>query len=140
MGCGSGEHRYELIEKPQSAKTKRQFKESNIMELYIGGCHQGKYNYVLTKEGTDESRIWKDFHRWFRERLEEGGAPEEEANAYFAEHPDCVVISDEVGNGIVPMDAFEREYRERLGRMLVEIASKSERVERVICGIGQRIK
>ena len=62
------------------------------------------------------------------------------AMVYLKEHPDCVIISDEVGNGIVPVDPFEREYRERLGRMLIEIASRAERVERVICGIGQRIK
>ena len=110
------------------------------MELYIGGYKQGKYNYVLTKKNIKKEFIWNDFHRWFRKRLQEGGNPEREAEAYLAEHPDCVVISDEVGNGIVPIDAFEREYRERLGRMLVEIAAKAERVERVICGIGQRIK
>ena len=41
---------------------------------------------------------------------------------------------------IVPLDSFEREYRERLGRLLCEIAAKAERVERIVCGIGQRIK
>ena len=112
----------------------------NVMELYIGGYSQGKYNYVLTIRKIAKERIWNDFHLWFRKRLQEGGNPEKEAMAYFAEHPDCVVISDEVGNGIVPIDAFEREYRERLGRMLVEIAAKAEHVERVICGIGQKIK
>lgn len=110
------------------------------MQLYIGGYRQGKYNYVLINRNIAEERIWNEFHQWFRERLREGGNPEKEAETYFEQHPDCVVISDEVGNGIVPMDAFEREYRERLGRMLVEIAAKAERVERVICGIGQRIK
>lgn len=55
-------------------------------------------------------------------------------------HPDTVIICDEVGSGIVPLDSFEREYRERLGRLLCEIAAKAERVERIVCGIGQRIK
>ena len=50
------------------------------------------------------------------------------------------IICDEVGNGIVPMDAFEREYRERLGRFLIEVAKRADRVERIMCGIGQRIK
>ena len=59
---------------------------------------------------------------------------------YLEKHPDTVIICDEVGNGIVPLDSFEREYRERLGRLLCEIAAKAERVERVVCGIGQRIK
>lgn len=38
------------------------------------------------------------------------------------------------------MDAFEREYRERLGRFLIEVAKRADRVERIMCGIGQRIK
>ena len=59
---------------------------------------------------------------------------------YLEKHPDTVIICDEVGNGIVPLDSFEREYRERLGRLLCEIAAKAERVERIVCGIGQRIK
>lgn len=110
------------------------------MELYIGGYHQGKYHYVMKSREIPEERIWNEFHLWFRQALEEGREPEEETREYLREHPDCVVISDEVGNGIVPMEAFEREYRERLGRMLVEIAAEAKRVERVICGIGQRIK
>ena len=52
----------------------------------------------------------------------------------------CVIISDEIGNGIVPVDAFERDYRERTGRMLITLASQADEVVRVICGIGQKIK
>ena len=101
---------------------------------------QGKYNYALTNREIPKDRIWNEFHLWFRKKLEDGGTPEEEMRSYMQLHPDCVIISDEIGNGIVPLDPFEREYRDRLGRMLVEIASKADRVERVICGIGQRIK
>jgi adenosyl cobinamide kinase/adenosyl cobinamide phosphate guanylyltransferase len=110
------------------------------VKLYIGGYKQGKYNYVLTKESCREAQIWNEFHLWFRQELLEGKDAEADAWAYLDAHPDCVVISDEVGNGIVPLEPFEREYRERLGRMLVQIAEKADRVERVICGIGQRIK
>ena len=59
---------------------------------------------------------------------------------FVEKYPDCVIISDEIGNGIVSIEAFEREYRERTGRVLVELAKKAEEVERVICGIGQKIK
>ena len=51
-----------------------------------------------------------------------------------------IVISDEVGNGIVPVDGFEREWREWVGRLLIRLAKQADRVERVICGLGQRIK
>lgn len=138
------------------------------MELYIGGTAQGKKAYVTQVRGIDETRIWDNFEVWFREKLQENCvesvneqmsqkhsetvdmqptqnhpeplSPEEECLAYLKAHPDTVLICDEVGNGIVPLDPFEREYRERLGRLLCEIAADAERVERIVCGIGQRIK
>ena len=129
------------------------------MELYIGGTAQGKKVYVTQVRGIAaasspavptwvrgiaEARIWDNFEEWFREKLQESApkspSPEAESMAYLEKHPDTVIICDEVGNGIVPLDSFEREYRERLGRLLCEIAAKAERVERIVCGIGQRIK
>ena len=65
---------------------------------------------------------------------------EQEILEFIDNAPDCIVISDEIGNGIVPLDSFEREYRERTGRILVKLAEQADEVVRVICGIGQRIK
>ena len=50
------------------------------------------------------------------------------------------MICNEVGCGVVPMLKEEREYREQVGRMQVILAKSSESVERVICGIAQKIK
>lgn len=127
------------------------------MKLIIGGYAQGKLAYVLEKyhigaEQVFEGRLPKDteeqertvvinhFHNWVRQRLAEGGGPEEEILEWLEGCPDCMIISDEIGNGIVPVEAFEREYRERTGRILVELAKRAEEVERVICGIGQKLK
>ncbi len=129
------------------------------MELYIGGYAQGKLDYVLqshqgwplevakdpaaVKAGPEnEGKIFVfcDFHLWVRRLLEKGGEPEKELELFLEKNPDCIIISDEVGNGIVPLRQMDREYRERLGRILVSLAQRAERVERVICGIGQRIK
>ena len=49
-------------------------------------------------------------------------------------------MTDEIGYGIVPMDLFQREYREKTGRICTELAERSEEVYRIICGIGMRIK
>lgn len=84
--------------------------------------------------------IFNHFHQWIKNCIQQGGCPEKEIMGLLERYPDCIIISDEIGNGIVPMDAFEREYRERTGRILVELAKQAEEVERVICGIGQRIK
>ena len=132
------------------------------MKLIIGGYSQGKLNYVLQKEAADNYVIFdgmlpedqklheaarqekkviiNHFHNWVKERISQGKSPEEEVYAFVKKCPDCTVISDEIGNGIVPIDAFEREYRERTGRILVELASQADEVVRVICGIGQKIK
>ena len=63
-----------------------------------------------------------------------------EVMLYIDKNPDCILICDEIGNGIVPIDRFEREYREQVGRILIEVAKRADRVERITCGIGQRIK
>ena len=59
---------------------------------------------------------------------------------FAEENPDTIVIADEIGNGIVPIDVFEREYREQTGRAEILLAKKADEVVRVICGIGQKIK
>lgn len=125
------------------------------MKLVVGGYAQGKLTFVLEKYG--EYEIWdgviperpesgkktviiNHFHRWVKSRMEKGGHPEEEILTFSERCPNCIIISDEIGNGIVPVEAFEREYRERTGRILMELASQAEEVVRVICGIGQKIK
>lgn len=123
------------------------------MKLVIGGYAQGKLEYVMKKYGAAPDMVWdgelpgnakmvviNHFHNWVKRSLSEGRHPEEEICAFLERHQDCIIISDEIGNGIIPADAFEREYRERTGRILVELAGKAEEVERVICGIGQKIK
>lgn len=127
------------------------------MKLVIGGYAQGKLNYVLRKYDVEASMVYdgeipekteeekgtvviNHFHNWLRTKIAYGGCPEKEILEFIEKYPNCVIISDEIGNGIVPIEAFEREYRERAGRILVELAKRAEEVERVICGIGQKIK
>ncbi len=49
-------------------------------------------------------------------------------------------MCDEIGCGLVPVDAFEREYREAVGRIMTGLTKKAVRADRVICGIGYVIK
>lgn len=132
------------------------------MQLYIGGFAQGKLSYVEGKlegkqiELIDGAKLmpgvaWQmperegqpvfyHFHLWIRSLLEHGLDAETETRKLVEQCPDIWIISDEVGNGIVPMEPFEREYRERLGRILIQIAADAGHVERVICGMGQVLK
>ena len=55
-------------------------------------------------------------------------------------YADGIIISDVIGEGIVPVDRFEEEWREKTGRTLIYLAGRSDEVIRTVCGIGQRIK
>lgn len=131
--------------------------EATDMELYIGGYAQGKLAYVqkkysLTAEQTidgakeefngQKSGVWifNHFHLWVRRHLKAGEDVGMLMERLLAEQPDCIILSDEIGNGIVPIDPAEREYREQTGRLLCELAEKAAHVERIVCGIGEKIK
>ena len=133
------------------------------VKLIIGGFAQGKLHYVLQKYGfencvvldadildelydkkenskSEKIIVINHLHQWVRQCLIDRKNPEQLVQDFLEKNLDCIIISDEIGNGIVPIDAFEREYRERTGRILIKLAENAQEVERVICGIGQKIK
>jgi adenosyl cobinamide kinase/adenosyl cobinamide phosphate guanylyltransferase len=128
-----------------------------VMRLIIGGHAQGKLTYVINKYNVEKDKIWDSqlpqnteklegtivinhLNNWIKSQIKNNGNPEEEITNFINNYPDCIIISDEVGNGIVPIDKFEREYRERTGRIQIELAKQATEVERIICGISQKIK
>lgn len=109
------------------------------MVLIIGGAYQGKTAYA--KEHFPEGwRIENQYHRKVKEQMKAGKEPLEEAKKLLEGKDDLIIISDEIGYGLVPADAFEREYREKSGRVNCYFASHAQQVIRVVCGIGDRIK
>ena len=112
------------------------------MKLVIGGTAQGKLEYVLLKYDLQKNMVWdgslpnstedieyeekpviiNHFHLWIKNRMISGGCPEDEIMSFLDGNEDCIIICDEIGNGIVPIEPFEREYRERVGRILVQLA------------------
>lgn len=51
-----------------------------------------------------------------------------------------IVIADEMGCGVVPMDKAERARREAAGQLSQLLAARASAVVRVVCGIGQVLK
>lgn len=51
-----------------------------------------------------------------------------------------VVICDEVGYGVIPLEKEQRVYREAVGRVLCYLAQHSEKMERIVGGFPIRIK
>lgn len=110
------------------------------MIFVVGGRYQGQREFAEGLNAEGEKEIVCDYHLRIREQMEKGLDPVSEAKKFYEESPEAIVCSDEVGMGIVPVDAFEREYREVVGRVHIWLAGASDEVYRVICGIGQRIK
>ena len=55
-------------------------------------------------------------------------------------NPGVVILCDEVGCGVVPVDPAERAWREETGRLCCELAQKADRVERIFCGLSMVLK
>lgn len=51
-----------------------------------------------------------------------------------------IVITTEVGGGVVPMDAGERARRENAGRLSCLLAERADTVVRVFCGLPMVLK
>lgn len=121
--------------------------------MIIGGAHQNKNRYAgklypevrfldgasCTMDEIFSCRGIAGFHLYIRRWMEEK-REDNLAWRLIRENPDIILISDEIGYGLVPVDEFERKYREYTGRVCTELAEYAERVDRVVCGIGQRIK
>ena len=87
-----------------------------------------------------ENPVIDHLHLWVRKCLEQQADVKQLSDQMLEAYPGLIFICDEIGNGIVPMDALERDYREQTGRLQIRIAEKAERVERIVCGISQRLK
>lgn len=126
------------------------------MNMVIGGAYQGKQAYA--KQCHPEFR-WSDgascdleeifscqgmvhFEEWIKRRMQEKKevSPKRLAEQILEKNPDLVIVTTELGYGLVPVDPFERAYREAVGRICTELAACADRVDRVVCGIGIRIK
>ena len=81
-----------------------------------------------------------EFHSFTRRWLLEERTKEELLKILEKNENLQLLISDEIGYGLVPVDDFEREYREFHGRVMTELAERADCVERIVCGIPQRIK
>ena len=128
--------------------------KENRFHIIIGGAFQGKTQYATKTypglELTDGFNCPLDeigncvavnkFHSFTRRWLLEGRTKEALLTMLENNRNLQLLISDEIGYGLVPIDDFEREYREFHGRVITELAEKANCVERVVCGIPQRIK
>ena len=109
------------------------------MILVIGGCFAGKLEWAKQTFKLGDDAV-ESINNAARKLFEDGMDYKEAAEFIYSNNSCGIVLTDEIGNGIVPIDKTERDFREWMGRVQIILAEKSEEVFRVICGIGQKIK
>ena len=126
-----------------------------------GGSYQGKLdwakNYLKQKkqmtipentvwdgenglpESWDNIFILDNLHQLVRWYLEQQLDPKE-LTEILTSKDGLVIITDEVGCGLVPLTAFDRDWRDASGRVGCDIATVSKSVYRMTCGVAQKIR
>lgn len=111
------------------------------MMLVIGGCGAGKREFVqslgfsaadMSSDPHEGTPVVFGIHELMRNA--------ERDDLFAALSQKSVLICDEVGSGVVPLDKQERQWRENVGRLCCDLAQEAQTVVRVCCGIPQVIK
>ena len=120
------------------------------MRLIIGGAYQGKTEYVKEKYGVApvsclpeealKATAVNGYHLLVEQLLAEGMDPKEYTKRLISENPDVIVVCDEVGMGVVPLDKEIRIWREAVGRCLKLLAAAADSVVRIYAGIEVVVK
>lgn len=125
------------------------------MIMIIGGQFQGKTSYALSlgikkediRSGSDISLdvpcnivCISDFQIFIKRLCEGGLDPMKKTAELIEKNPDIVIISTEIGNGVIPIEKSDRIWRESTGRACCFLAANAEKVVRMVCGIPTIIK
>lgn len=110
------------------------------MILVVGGVFQGKKEFAKELAAQRKMQMVNVFHNQIQKLLEEGEDVEVYIEELLGKSRNVVIVMDEVGAGVVPVERSDREYREAVGRAGQLLAKEAEEVYRVMCGIGVRIK
>lgn len=126
------------------------------MIMIIGGEFQGKTDYaksvfgfrdeeILDGEKCDIDAVFSakcinKFHKLVERILEKNDDPARFCERLCKENKSAVIIMNEVGCGIIPLEKSDRILRENVGKSGCIIAKNSEKVIRIFCGIPEKIK
>ena len=129
--CGQGS------ELKRSFRVNEDMKEQNMI-FVTGPKFSGKREYIksalnLSDEEFAERAVWN-----VEELVSEKAVTLEAIADELALKE--IVIADEIGCGLVPLDASEREKRERAGRLACMLAERADTVIRVVCGCPQILR
>lgn len=107
------------------------------MIFITGPLYSGKREYACQVLGCSMDEL-ANYAAWDVQELARGCDDLEALADRLAERE--AVIATEIGGGVVPVDAGEREAREAAGRLACLLARRAERVIRVFCGLPVELK
>lgn len=126
------------------------------MILIFGGAYQGKLDYALgTYHLTERDVCYCDMEsmvinfdkkiiygldKFVLACVKEGISAQECLADNLDKLKDKIIICDDISQGVVPVDAVERAWREMNGRCMIFLGKEAEEVIRVFCGIGTKVK
>lgn len=124
------------------------------MNLIIGGAYQGKLEFAINKyqkdiiadgnscilEDTYSCEILNNFQNLVKRYFDTLDETIQYLDTLLDKNPSVIIVSTEVGCGIVPIEKSDRDYRELIGRVSCEISKRADTVERVFCGLGVTLK
>lgn len=126
------------------------------MKLILGGYANGRTAYAMQNYQLTESDCFdaaaEPRARWNGQRLilhaeqlvnpwlEQGKEPCTEILPWLERWQNAVLITQEVGCGLVPVTPQQRQLREAVGHFNRLLAECAETVERVCCGLGMQLK
>ena len=126
------------------------------MVIYTGGTGQGQKELAVQEfhlkseevldgalcrmEELAGARAILDFHLFLRRAIKWESDPAVMAEKIIVSCPQLVIVTDEIGSGIVPLENEERAWREYTGRVCCILAEHARQVTRVVCGIPFRLK
>lgn len=105
------------------------------MTLIIGGKYQGKTAYASALARVQNAPVIDDLAQWLQTQ-----PSVETALSALRLAPNTIIVCDEVGCGVVPLDKEQRAWRERVGRVSAALAEQADVVIHMVCGIPTVIK
>ena len=106
------------------------------LHVYVTGpMASGKRDYVLNTLGIPVAEAAFEVQEILRERPDlDVAVLAEKLSGYQA------ITQTEVGAGVIPLSASEREWREKTGRLACLLASRADIVVRMVCGVPIIVK
>ncbi len=134
--CDVGEKQNKFETGYSSRDNEKEMPALGRMHVYVTGpMASGKREYVLDTLGIPASEAAFDVQELLRkEPAKDVAALAEELSGFQA------ITQTEVGAGVVPLSASDREWREKAGRLACLLAARADVVVRMVCGVPVTVK